>query len=145
MFKSVLFVLLGFAFNSSAFADVTLQLSPASPMLMTSDFKMDAGNGNVQEIKAPWFSANLMILNSGTDIVSLTSQTLTISNPAGFSNTVTQPVNIAIAAGTGVQLQGYYSLAGLTDADTYSFSMTVNGLHADGTAFSATNNFNLTK
>jgi hypothetical protein len=143
MFKCLLFSLL--AFSSSAFAQtVTVQLAPASPLLMMTDFKMDAGNGTVTDLKAPWFSGDILVMNNGVQQITLQSQTLTISNAAGFSNSVTQPVNASVMPGAGLQMRGYYSLVGLPDPGSFKFKMTVTGADANGTQFSSSVDFVLT-
>lgn len=142
MIKMILFSVL--AFSSQVFAqNVTVQVVPAQPVIIDANFTVDKGNGDTMEIQGPWFMASMIIINSTTEEVNLEKQVLSITSPSGFGTSSVQPLNIGstLPAGAALQLQGYYSLMGLTDLNGIEGDLGVMGTTVSGKPFQASAHF----
>ncbi|MGE3385840.1 MAG: hypothetical protein AB7K41_03825 [Bdellovibrionales bacterium] len=110
---------------------VNFQIHPKTPIVILSDFTLNAGTDNEVEITAPWFAVNYTVVNNSTKPITIQSLLFKVMAITTTGVITTSTVTVKPSDYTGAENEAYLDevLAGATSTPT--FTIFADGLEKD--------------
>lgn len=117
-----LYLALAFSVTSHAVTQIEFNANPESPLIRISD-RMDERANEV--IRAPWFDANYQVRNLGSDAITLTGFSFTVTSVEGLRSDSSLELENSVRLEPGAKFELKHYLGELPISDSYSYRIDV--------------------